>query len=85
MSEVQSDYIEEGGRVIEHHKEGNLEQLTRKILEEREKLDDYIERVDQEVLLNKNTDNKVALSELSSLKKLFDKSMDKINTFRNYE
>lgn len=85
MSAVEAEFISEGVRVIEHHKEGNLEQLTKKLTEEIEKLNDLIERLEADNLLDKNTDRKTALDELSRLKKLFDKTMEKVDTFRMYE
>ena len=65
--------------------ESNAENLVARIEEEKEKLNEHINKVQSESLMNKETVATDALKELRQLKKKFDETMEKINTYRQYE
>jgi dynein heavy chain len=71
---VESAITTADGQVAEH-KESNLEELTKKINEEREKISTQNEKLSSENLLTKSTPFKEALDELARTKKKFDESV----------
>ena len=74
LNDVESAIVHADGQVAEH-KENNLEELTKKINEEKEKVTVQNEKLSSENLLTKSTPFKEALDELARTKKKFDESV----------
>ena len=66
-------------------KETNVETLVSRIEEEKTRLDEYIEKSQSETLMNKDMPAKDALEELSKLKRRYDETWKKIQTYQEYE
>jgi hypothetical protein len=63
----------------------NLEALNRKVAEEKEKLNELIEKSESENLMNKETPNNMAIEELQKLYANFEKTMKKVEESRAFE
>lgn len=69
---------------VEENKDTNVEELDKKINEERDKISQYIDKLKSETLISKDTTNKEALDELAKIKKRSDESVKKITQFKSY-
>ena len=56
-----------------------------RIEEEKARLDEYIEKAQSDTLMNKDIGAETALEELSKLKKKYDDTWKKIETYQRYE
>ena len=77
MQEAEADAIKK--------KDANVEQLVLRIEEEKARLDEYIEKAQSDTLMNKDIGAETALEELSKLKKKYDDTWKKIETYQRYE
>lgn len=62
-----------------------MEDLDKKINEEKEKIVGHIEKLQSENLMSKATPFNTALEELSKIKKKFDDSVKRLNTYKSYQ
>lgn len=63
----------------------NKEQLSTQIVQEQDKLEELLDKIESENLMNKHTAFGDAIEELAKYKKKFDQCMDKIDQYREYE
>ena len=67
-------------------RENNVEELGKKVVEEQEKVQALIEKVQtSEILIRSDTPAKDALDEASKIKKRFDESVKKLGQFKQYQ
>jgi hypothetical protein len=71
------------GQVAEG-KEQNVEELDKKINEEKEKIVLLIQKLGSETLTSKATSNKEALDELGKVKKKNDECLKKLNQYKGF-
>lgn len=70
---------------IADSKENNVEELDKKINEEKEKIVAQIEKLTSESLMSKATIAKEALDELSKIKKKADDSVKRLDQYKKYQ
>lgn len=77
--------INGAGSKITEERQVNIEQLETRIQDEQKKVQDLIENVTtSEVLLRKDTKSKEALEESKRIKKRFDDSQKRLQSYRQY-
>lgn len=84
IAEVEELLAKSEGGVAEQ-KETNVEELDRKINEEKEKITGHIEKLGSEALMSKATPFGTALDELAKAKKKFDESVKRLNQYKSYQ
>lgn len=62
-----------------------MEDLDKKINEEKEKIVNHIDKLQSESLMSKATPFNTALEELNKIKKKFDDSGKRLNTYKSYQ
>jgi hypothetical protein len=67
------------------NKEQNVEELDKRINEEKEKIELQVEKINSEVLMTSITPNKESLEELARIKKKFDESTKRLNQYKTYQ
>lgn len=61
-----------------------MEELDRKINEEKEKINNHNEKITSETLMSKATPFNTAIDELNKIKKKFDESTKRLNQYKSY-
>ena len=83
ITEVENLIAQAEGSIAES-KENNVEELDKKINEEKEKIMGHIDKLTSENLMSKATPFNTAIEELNKIKKKFDDSGKRLNTYKSY-
>lgn len=78
MGEIEELLKEKTGLAAEN-RDTNIEELDKKLNEEKEKIVNLNDKINSESLLSKNNGFKESLDELSKIKKRFDETIKRLN------